>query len=157
MRMSETPDSTTPLNGRDSIGETGNLVQWINENLRSYSDKDWNYSRIRLQPRTLAQMDSPYVLWIEYADSRDQQGEIELKRLKDEIRWGCQHGDELGILEIANLRLNKALLESTTDEHWSYQRPIVRLAKRQQLEAQGIVDAFWYEVEEVSGEDFDSR
>jgi len=129
----------------------------INEALQNFSDKDWNYSRIRLQARTLAQVDSPYVLWIEYADSRDKEGQIALKALKDEITWGCRHGDELGILEIVSLRLNRALLESSTDQYWSYRRPIVRLAKRQQLEAQGIAEAFWYEIEEVGGEDFDSR
>jgi hypothetical protein len=102
-------------------------------------------------------MDSPYVLWLEYADSRNKDGEAELKRLRDEVSWGCRHGNELGILEIVSLRINKALLESSTDEFWDYARPIVRLARKQELKEQGTTEAFWYEVQEIGGEEFDNR
>lgn len=132
--------------------EHSEICSRINEALCSYADKDWNYSRIRLQTRTLDQITSPYALWVEYAGTQ-----ADLKALKAEIIWGGRHGDELGILEIVSLRLNKALLDSTSDDFWDQRRPLIRLIKKQELELQGVESAFWYEVEEVGGEDFDSR
>ena len=117
-------------------------AQRINRALAGYSDKDWNYSRIHLQLRALTDINSPYVLWIEPSD--------DLKTLQSEISWGNRHCDELGILEIVSLRLNKALMELK-------ESVIVRLVKKEELQAQGFEEAFWYEVEEVAGEEFDSR
>lgn len=148
------------MNPNDKLEQFSNclaLVQEIDEVLRRVSDKEWNYSRITLQLRPLAHVDSPYLLWLERVDAAQQVGKAELAQLKSEITWGCRHGEELGILEIISLRLNKALLEHTTDEFWSGQRPVVRVVRKQELEAQGIVEAFWYRVEEVGGEDFDNR
>ncbi len=132
-------------------------VRQINEALQGCSDKDWNYSRIRLQTRSLANIPSPYALRIEEINLLDKPGKQELARLRDEIEWGRRHSDELGILEIISLRVNRALLECTSDQFWDYHRPVIRLVKKQLLEEQGIADAIWYEVEEVRGEEFDSR
>jgi hypothetical protein len=133
------------------------LLKKVDEVLQHVSDKEWNYSRITLQLRPLAQVDSPYLLCLEQVDAAQQGGKTEIAQLKSEITWGCRHGEELGILEIISLRLNKALLEHTEDEFWSGQRPVVRVVKKQELENQGIAEAFWYRVEEVGGEDFDNR
>ena len=133
------------------------LIQKIEEALRNVSDKDWNYSRISLQLRPLAQIDSPYCLWLERIDATNKTGMAEIARLKSEIAWGSRHSQELGILEIISLRLNRALLEHTTVEFWSNRRLVVRIVKKQELEAQGIVEALWYQVQEVGGEDFDNR
>ena len=133
------------------------LLEKIDVALRHVSDKEWNYSRITLQLRPLAQVDSPYILWLEQIDVRQKTGRTDLAQLKSEITWGHRHGDELGILEIISLRLNVALLEHSTDEFWNYQRPVVRVVGKQALESQGIAEAFWYRVEEVGGEDFDNR
>jgi hypothetical protein len=131
--------------------------QAINEALRRYSDKDWSYSRITVQLRPLSQMQSPYVLWIDRIDTSQKAGKTELARLSREVSWGCRHGDELGILELVSLRINKALIESTSEDYWNFKRPIVRIVKRQELEMKGVAEAFWYEVVEVGGEDFDNR
>ena len=133
------------------------LIQKINEALLAVPDKEWNYSRITLQLRPLAQLDSPYSLWLEQVDISQKAGKAELARLRSEISWGGRHSEELGILEIMSLRLNRALLEHTTDEFWDNQRPVVRITKKQALQSQGIIEALWYQVEEVGGEDFDSR
>ena len=133
------------------------LIQEVNDALRTVPDKDWNYSRITLQLRPLAQVDSPYSLWLERIDFGQKTSRTELAHLKSEIAWGCRHSEELGILEIISLRLNRALLEHTTDEFWNNQRLVVRIVKKQELEAQGVVNAFWYQVQEVGGEDFDNR
>ena len=133
------------------------LVRKVEDALQNVSDKDWNYSRITLHLRPLAQMDSPYFLWLERIDIGQKAGRAEIAHLKSEITWGCRHSEELGVLEIISLRLNKALLEHTTDEYWCNQRFVVRIVKKQELEAHGIGEAFWYRVQEVSGEDFDNR
>jgi hypothetical protein len=148
------------MNSNDNLQQlpdSSAILRMLDESLQRVSDKDWNYSRITLQLRPLDQVDSPYLLWIERVDAARQSGKAALAQLKSEITWGCRHGEELGILEIISLRLNKALLEHTTDEFWSGRRPVVRVVKKQELEVQGIAEAFWYQVEEVSGEDFDNR
>jgi hypothetical protein len=125
--------------------------------LRTVSDKDWNYSRISLQLRPLADITSPYVLWLESFDTSTKTGRSNLARLKSEVAWGSSHSSELGILEVISLRLNRALLEHTSDEFWDNRRHCVRIIRREELEAQGIAEAFWYHVQEVRGEEFDSR
>jgi hypothetical protein len=132
-------------------------LERVNKALLTYSDKDWNYSRISLLEKQLDSLESPYVLRFEILDLMTKQGRAELKALSDEVKWGERHSSELGVLEIVSLRINKALLEVTSDEYWQSQRPVARIAKRELLLAQGITSALWYEVREVAGEDFDNR
>jgi len=49
---------------RWSSGYRGNrcLVQWINKKLQQFSDKDWNYSRIRLLAAEVSAVECPYLL-----------------------------------------------------------------------------------------------
>lgn len=133
------------------------LVTRLNVVLATYSDKDWNYSRISLSVRPLEDMNSPYLLWPEVLDVVTKPGRADLKTLSGEIKWGEHHSSELGILEIVSLRINKALLESTSDEFWQNKRPIIRALKKHLLAEQGIHAALWYEVQEVAGDDFDNR
>jgi hypothetical protein len=133
------------------------LLECVNKVLLAYSDKDWNYSRITLIERPLEVMTSPYVLGLEILDLTTKQGRVDLKALSDEVKWGERHSSELGVLEIVSLRINRALLEATSDEHWDFKRPVARIAKREAMLAQGITSSFWYEVREVAGEDFDNR
>jgi hypothetical protein len=151
--MSEAPDQTGyPLNKQleEACGQ-------VNEALRAYSDKDWNYSRILLVIRPLNKLDGPYALTIETLDLNTQQGRRDLKALADEVKWGQRHSSELGMLEVVSLRINKALLEATSDEHWQYRRQVVRIVRKEDLVGQGTTHAFWYQVTEVAGEDFDNR
>lgn len=137
--------------------DAADLVSKLNQALESYSDKDWNYSRISLESCSLQSLDSPYVLWVERISTQTKQGAKELKSLQEELAWGSRHSNELGLAELVSLRLNKALLEITSDEYWDNLRPILRLLKKELLAQQGIVDAFWYRIREVSGEEFDNR
>jgi len=61
------------------------------------------------------------------------------------------------MLEVVSLRINKALLEVTSDEHWEFKRPVVRIAKCELLAGQPDTRAIWYQINEVAGEDFDNR
>lgn len=126
-------------------------LQQTNELLESCTDKDWNYSRIRLFIKPLSQLHSPYVLWIERVE-----GEADLRALRDEVAWGSRHSDELGILEIVSLRINKAILQALGEKP-SAEQPVLRIVKKQELESHQITEAFWYEIQEVSGEDFENR
>ena len=132
-------------------------VNRVNVALQDYSDKDWNYSRISLTTRTLVTLDSPYVLRLEVLDLKSKQGRTELKTLSDEVKWGERHASELGMLEVVSLRINKALLDVTSDEHWQFKRPVVRIAKKEVLAGQETTHAIWYQITEVAGEDFDNR
>ena len=133
------------------------VVTSLNNALKLHTDKDWNYSRISLSVRPLGDLDSPYLLWPETLDLHTKEGRAELKALSDEIKWGERHSSELGILETVSLRINKALLESTSDEFWQNKRPILRIVKKHLLAEQGVHVAPWYEVREVTGDDFDNR
>lgn len=133
------------------------LVQRVNTATESYPAKDWNYSRITLVPRRLDDCNAPYVLWVELIDTRTKQGQEDLKAASNEVAWGERHSNELGILELASLRLNKALLECTSDEYWEHRRPLVRLVKTNSLRSEQVTTAFWYAVDEIAGEDFDNR
>ena len=143
----------TPSNSSDDP----NLVAKLNSVLDAYSDKGWNYSRIRLYTCPLQSLDSPYSFWIDSLDVTDRDGRQQLKALKEEIAWGLRHSDELGIAELVSLRVNKALLEIASDKDWESSRPVVRLKKKELLQKQGITDAVWYNVQEVGGEEFQSR
>jgi hypothetical protein len=133
------------------------LVTRLNAALKSYSDKDWNYSPISLSVRPLDDTNSPYLLWPEVLDMVTKKGRADLKALSDEVKWGERHSSELGILEIVSLRINKALLDSTSDEFWQHKRPIIRALKKHLLAEQGIRAALCYEVLEATGYDFDTR
>jgi hypothetical protein len=150
---------TPATNQSNSFQEKGHDIPFerVNEALLTYSDKDWNYSRISLIEKRLDIQESQYVLQFEILDLMTKQGRGELKALRDEVKWGERHSSELGVLEIVSLRINKALLEITSDEYWQWKRPVARIAKRELLLAQGITSALWYEVREVAGEDFDNR
>jgi hypothetical protein len=129
----------------------------INEALREYSDKDWNYSRISLAIRKLSLLDSRYILGLEILDLSAKQGRADLKTLSDEVKWGERHSAELGMLEVVSLRLNKALLEITSDDHWQLKRPVVRIVKVEDSAREPDGYALWYQISEVAGEDFDNR
>ena len=133
------------------------VVTKLNAVLGSCSDKDWNYSRISLTVRPLDGFSSPYVLWPEVLELVTKEGLVGLKALSDEIKWGERHSSELGVLEIISLRVNKALLENTSDQFWQNKRTILRVVKKHLLAEQDIRAALWYEVQEVAGEDFDNR
>ncbi len=133
------------------------LAERVNNSLMSYSDKDWNYSRISLVTQMLHDSESPYVLWCEYVNIADKASHDTLKSLNDELKWGERHSNELGFLELVSLRLNKALAESTSDDHWKNERPVIRVVKRHDLISQGITEAFWYQIQEVEGDMFDNR
>ncbi len=133
------------------------LAHQINEALVTYPAKEWNYSRITLVTKALCDLQSPYFLWIDLINLQDSQCKQQLKNLNAEVTWGGRHSDELGVLELISLRLNKALLEHTSDQQWDSQRPVIRLITSQELTDKGITTALWYAVTELSGEDFDSR
>ena len=132
-------------------------VNRVNVALQDYSDKDWNYSRISLTTRALDTLNSPYILRLEVLDLETKQGRVDLKTLSDEVKWGERHASELGMLEVVSLRINRALLEVTSDEHWQFKRPVVRIAKKEVLAGQETTHAIWYQITEVAGEDFDNR
>jgi hypothetical protein len=132
-------------------------VKRVNIALQEYSDKDWSYSRISLVIRPLADFDSPYTLRLEVLDLKSKQGRTDLKTLSDEVKWGDRHSSELGMLEVVSLRMNKALLEATSDEYWQFKRPVIRIAKREALAGQQDANTIWYQITEVAGEDFDNR
>jgi hypothetical protein len=132
-------------------------VNQVNVALLDYSDKDWNYSRISLTTIQLDTWKSPYILEVEVLDLKSKQGRVDLKTLSDEVKWGERHSSELGILEVVSLRINKALLEVTSDEHWQFKRPMVRIAKKEVPAGKKDVYALWYQITEVAGEDFDNR
>jgi hypothetical protein len=145
---------SSPTESSDSMMAAVNCV---NLALQDYSDKDWNYSRISL---TIIQIDTfitPYILKLEVLDLKTKQGRTDLKTLSDEVKWGERHSSELGILEVVSLRLNKALLEVTSDEYWEFKRPVVRITKKEATAGKQDMHAIWYQITEVAGEDFDNR
>lgn len=147
------PAPSTPPKAAD-------LTAWadaINAALGRYSDKDWNYSRIRLVPCPIRETDAPYLLMVEWMDVRSKTGQAAYKTSQDEVTWGGRHSHELGVLEIISLRLNLALSQVTSAEFWDGVRPVVRLQKKAAIEALGQTHAFWYRVDEVQGEEFDNR
>jgi len=129
----------------------------VNSALLNYSDKDWNYSRICLVTKPLESVDGPYVLRVEVLDQTTQEGRDELRSLMDEVKWGDRHSSQLGMLEVVSLRINKALLEVTSNEYWHQKRPVVRIVKKEDVDRQDAMYAVWYQITEVAGEDFDNR
>jgi hypothetical protein len=134
------------------------VIKRINAALLNYSDKDWNYSRISLITKSLADVNNPYVSKLELLDQNTREGRSQLKTLTYEVKWGDRHSSELGMLEIVSLRINKALLEVTSNEYWNQKRPVVRIIKKQVLDREGTtITALWYDIAEVAGEEFDNR
>ena len=151
--MNPSLSSVSDFDGR----QLAKLAARINKAIESYSDKDWNYSRISLHLRSLDSIHGAYALWPEIVLVKTKQGQQELKTFVSEVAWGERHSNELGILEIVSLRVNKALLHVSTDESWDFERPFVRPVNKEVLAQQRISDALWYEIYEVAGEEFDSR
>src|ERR1035438_2365237 len=145
---------------RRGDGEVANmreleLIKQVNAALLDYSDKDWNYSRITLIIKPLSNAECPYVLKIEILDQNTKEGRNELKTLSDEVKWGDRHSSELGMLELVSLRINKALIEVTSNDYWNQKRPVVRVIKQQPIDRENTTQAIWYHITEVAGEDFD--
>jgi hypothetical protein len=134
-----------------------NLVEQVNAALLNYSDKDWNYSRISLTTKPFCDAGCPYVLKIEILDQTTREGRDELKTLADEVKWGDRHSSELGMLEVVSLRINKALLEVTSNDYWNQKRPVIRVVKMQTIEREATTGSIWYRITEVVGEEFDNR
>ena len=132
-------------------------INQVNTALKDYSDKDWNYSRISLNICPLDTIGGTYALRLEVLDLRTKQGRTDLKALSDEVKWGDRHSSELGMLEVVSLRINRALLEITSDEHWQFKRPVVRIVRKEVLADQAATNAVWYQINEVAGEEFDNR
>jgi hypothetical protein len=147
--------TTPPKNDQNDLMEAA--VKQANAALQDYSDKDWNYSRISLTTRSLDTIDSPYILELEVLDLNSKQGRTDLKSLSDEVKWGERHSSELSMLEVVSLRINRALLEVTSDEHWQYKRPVVRIVRKEAVVRQVATHAIWYQINEVAGEDYDNR
>lgn len=161
--MNNFRDTTTPYRDAGYITKLPVLVQRLNKILQKFSDKDWNYSRIRITLVNVTAVQAPYLLGCELIDTASTKGARDVRDVLSEITWGDHHSNELGILELVSLRLNKAFLAVTGDDFRPEDdssrslQPVVRLVKRSDLIAAGATHALWYEIEEVSGEEFDSR
>ncbi len=161
--MNQTGKSVTSSIDSIHVDDVQPLVQKINAALKRYSDKDWNYSRIALTVVEVSATESPYLLGCELVDLGTRQEAKALKDVQSEVTWGDHHSNELGILELVSLRVNKALLAVASREDFvsgdppRKHHPVLRLVKRADLLAAKVAKAIWYEVQEVAGEEFDSR
>ena len=133
------------------------ILDRVNSALLNYSDKDWNYSRILLVTKPLESIQGPYMLKIDVLDQTTKEGRNELRSLVDEVKWGDRHSSELGMLEVVSLRINKALLEVTSNDYWHQKRPVIRIVKKEGIDREDNTNAIWYQITEVAGEDFDNR
>jgi hypothetical protein len=139
---------------------SGDMDEWakaLNEVLSRFSDKDWNYSRISIEVVPVKQLKSPYALIVDWIDVNGKAGKLAYKNCMSEVTWGGRHSHELGILELISLRLNKALSEISSDDFWHGIRPVLRVQKKRELNDIGQTHGFWYQVEEVEGEQFENR
>lgn len=137
-----------------------NMIAWaqaLNLALARYSEKDWNYSRLSLKVLMLNEIKGPYALAIDWIDVGGKTGQNVYKTCISEITWGNRHSHELGVLELISLRMNKALSEVSSDDFWHGVRPVLRLQRKAELESLGQTHGFWYQVEEVEGEEFENR
>jgi hypothetical protein len=132
-------------------------AQAVNQVLARFSEKDWNYSRLSLKVLSINEIDGPYALTIDWIDVQGKAGKNVYKNCLNEVTWGGRHSHELGILELISLRMNKALSEVSSDDFWHGVRPVLRLQKKTELEKLGQNHGFWYQVEEVEGEEFENR
>ncbi len=161
--MNETGKTLTSFIDTVYVKDVHDIVQQINAVLKRFPDKDWNYSRITLTAVEVSALESPYLLECELVDLGTPQGGKTLKDVHREVTWGDHHSSELGIVELISLRVNKALLAVTSAGDFvsghplRKQHPVLRLVKRDDLLAAKVSQAIWYRVEEVSGDEFDSR
>jgi hypothetical protein len=156
--MTDIPNPTEkPEEGHTLNAHGPDLVEKVNTALLNYSDKDWNYSRISLIIKLFDNVVGPYVLELEVLDQNTSEGRNKLKTLTDEVKWGDRHSSELGMLEVVSLRINKALLEATSNDYWNQKRPVVRVVKKQTIDRESTTHAIWYQIAEVAGEEFDNR
>ena len=152
-----TDPSSQPGSTQKQPDQGHSLLDRVNSALLDYADKDWNYSRIYLVTKSLKNIDGPHTLKIEVLDLTTKDGRNDLRCLVDEVKWGDRHSSELGVLEVVSLRINKALLEVTSNEYWHQKRPVMRIVKKEGLDRQDSTYAVWYQITEVAGEDFDNR
>ena len=144
--------------GSPTRGDQGlSVLDRVNSALLNYSDKDWNYSRISPVSKLLENIDGPYVLKLDVLDLTTREGRNELRSLVDEVKWGDRHSSQLGMLEVVSLRINKALLEVSSDDYWRQKRPVIRVVKKEGADREDITHVIWYQITEVAGEDFDNR
>ena len=146
-----------PGSGSTRRDQDQSVLDRVNSALLSYSDKDWNYSRISLVGKLLESINGPYALKLDVLDLTSREGRNELRSLVDEVKWGDRHSSQLGMLEIVSLRINKALLEVTSDDYWNQKRPVIRIVKKEGFDIEENTHAVWYQIVEVAGEDFDNR
>jgi hypothetical protein len=137
--------------------QLSSTVTAINDALSRYSDQDWNYSRVSLTLESINESESPYALFYDTINTELADAKESLKNLAHELKWGERHSSELGFMELVSLRVNKALLDVTPNNHWHGKRPVVRILPRQELRNKGITYVIGYIVTEVAGEEFDSR
>jgi hypothetical protein len=140
--------------------DTANLesaVAQINSHLARYNDDAWHYSRLRLVVLPLDRIPGAKALWLETIHTGDREGQRLLRELRSRVAAAVGHLSELPIIQIVICRLNEALLELTSDEHWRHQRPFVTWAKKTELAEQGLGCALWYEVEEQLGDEEDDE
>lgn len=135
------------------------LADQINAALAAVPDKDWNYSRLRLLALPLTQIRGPFALGCDWVHPRSRAGRQQLKSLEAEMEWGARHSDDLSFLEIASLRINRALSQyaGPKSKFWGESYPILRVVRREQLRAMGSTMGLWYEIEEVEGSEFERR
>jgi hypothetical protein len=76
---------------------------------------------------------------------------------EDRRMGSTRESSELGMLELLSLRINKALLEVTGNEHWNQKRPVIRIAKKQGVDRENTTHAIWHRITGVAGEEFDNR
>ena len=142
--MTDTPNPTeTPKDRHMPNASQVNLVEKVNAALLNYSDKDWNYSRISLIIKPINSVEGPYLLSVDILDQNTTEGRNALKTLTDEVKWGDRHTSELGMLEVVSLRINKALLEVTSNEYWQQMRPVLRIIKMQSIDREFTTHAIW--------------
>ena len=133
------------------------LADKINAALGQMTDGAWNYSRLRMAVVDLARIQGFYALGCDWIRPQSKAGREQLAELQREIEWGRRHSDDLSFLELACLRLNKALLEISgpVSGYWGTHFPVLRVMKRDRLETEGCTVGLWYEVEETDGNGLD--
>lgn len=146
--------SDSPLNPLTAMSNAASAVTTINNALKTYPDKEWNYSRITLIAKPLHSVPGPYVLTCELLKRADKLSQGVIREISAEIQWGERHSSELGILEIISLRLNKALCDTCASAPI---HPVIRVQKKSDLGLRDDAPVIWYTVTEISGEDFESR
>ncbi len=144
-------------NGVAGRGAAEELAKRINAELEKIPDKTWNYSRLRLVVRDLPAIRAPFALGCDWIDPRTKAGQKQLAELERDLEWGRRHSDDLSFLELASLRINRALHTTDVIKNWSGAFPVLRVVSCDQLRVAGSAVGLWYEVDEVRGEDFEKR